>query len=115
MKAKDLETGLEQSITVTATSGLTEDEIRHMMDENKDYMVEVRSEQELEKQRQQAERLVDEIETLFPRVTEIITGGRTSGRMRCAKARAVCERARAAIAAKDLLSRRRVGGHSREP
>ena len=41
--AKDMETGLEQSITVTATSGLTEDEIRRMVDENKDYLVELRS------------------------------------------------------------------------
>ena len=31
VSAKDLETGQAQSITVTATSGLTEDEIRRMM------------------------------------------------------------------------------------
>ena len=43
VKARDLETGLEQSITVTATSGLTEDEIKKMVEANKDYMVEVRS------------------------------------------------------------------------
>jgi molecular chaperone DnaK len=101
VKAKDLETGLEQSITVTATSGLTEDEIRHMMDENKDYMVEVRSEQEFERQRQAAERLVDEIETLFPRVTEII-GGSDFGQDAIRKARGVCERAREAMAARQL-------------
>src|SRR5262249_37231326 len=43
VSAKDLETGLQQSITVTATSGLTEDEIRRMVEASKDYMVEVRT------------------------------------------------------------------------
>jgi molecular chaperone DnaK len=103
VKAKDLETGLEQSITVTATSGLTEDEIRHMIDENKDYMIEVRSTQEFERHRQQAERLLDEIEGLFPRVTEIISGS-DFGQDAVKKARSVCERARQAIAAKELAT-----------
>src|SRR5215470_7714435 len=101
VKAKDLETGLEQSITVTATSGLTEDEIRHMIDENKDYMIEVRSTQEFEKHRQQAERLLDEIDTLFPRVSEIISGS-DFGQDAVKKARSVCEKARHAISAKEL-------------
>jgi molecular chaperone DnaK len=101
VKAKDLETGLEQSITVTATSGLTEDEIRHMIDENKDYMIEVRSTQEFEKHRQQAERLLDEIEGLFPRVSEIISGS-DFGQDAVKKARSVCDKARHAITAKEL-------------
>jgi molecular chaperone DnaK len=103
VKAKDLETGLEQSITVTATSGLTEDEIRRMIDDNKDYMVEVRSSQEFEKHRQAAEKILDEIEGLFPRVTEIISGS-DFGQDAVKKARGVCDRARQAIAAKDLPS-----------
>jgi molecular chaperone DnaK len=101
VKAKDLETGLEQSITVTATSGLTEDEIRRMIDDNKDYMVEVRSSQEFEKHRQAAEKILDEIDQLFPRVSEIISGS-DFGQDAVKKARAVCEKARAAIAAKDV-------------
>src|SRR5688572_23467913 len=103
VKAKDLETGLEQSITVTATSGLTEDEIRHMIDENKDYMIEVRSTQEFERHRQQAERLLDEIEGLFPRVSEIISGS-DFGQDAVKKARSVCERARQAIQAKEVAT-----------
>ncbi len=101
VKAKDLETGLEQSITVTATSGLTEDEIRRMIDDNKDYMVEVRSSQEFEKHRQAAEKILDEIDQLFPRVSEIISGS-DFGQDAVKKAKAVCEKARAAIAAKDV-------------
>src|SRR3569623_2006898 len=103
VKAKDLETGLEQSITVTATSGLTEDEIKKMIDQNKDYMVEVRSGQEFDKARHQAEKSLEEIESLFPQVTDIIAGS-DFGQDAVKKARAVGERTRQAIAAKDLTS-----------
>ena len=101
VKAKDLETGLEQSITVTATSGLTEDEIRGMIDANKDYMVEVRSTQEFEKHRHAAERMLEEIEALFGEVSGIISGSEF-GQDAIKKARAVCEKARQAIAVKDI-------------
>ncbi len=53
--AKDLETGQAQSIQVTATSGLTQDEIKQMMESAKDYLVERRSDEEFEKARQEAE------------------------------------------------------------
>src|SRR5262245_6315677 len=101
VKARDLETGQEQSITVTATSGLTEDEIRKMIDANKDYMVEVRSGQEFEKARHQAERILDEVEQLFPQVSEIISGS-DFGQDAVKKARSVVERTRAAVASRDL-------------
>ena len=100
VKARDLETGLEQSITVTATSGLTEDEIRKMIDANKDYMVEVRSGKEFDQHRHAAEKILDEIEGLFPKVTEVISGS-DFGQDAVRKARDVCERARHAIGAKD--------------
>ena len=101
VKARDLETGIEQSITVTATSGLTEQEIRNMVDANKEYMVEVRSTQAFEKHRHSAEKLLDEIEGLFPQVTEIIAGS-DFGQDAVKKARSVCERARQAIGARDV-------------
>jgi molecular chaperone DnaK len=101
VKARDLETGVEQSITVTATSGLTEDEIKKMIDANKDYMVEVRSGQEFEKARHQAERILDEVEQLFPKVSEIISGS-DFGQDAVKKARSVMERTRGAVAARDL-------------
>jgi molecular chaperone DnaK len=100
VKARDMETSLEQSITVTATSGLTEEEIRKMIDANKDYMLEVRSGQEFEKHRHSAEKILDEIEGLFPQVSEIISGS-DFGQDAVKKARSVCERARQAIAARD--------------
>ncbi|MBP6628280.1 MAG: molecular chaperone DnaK [Kofleriaceae bacterium] len=103
VRAKDLETSLEQSITVTATSGLTEDEIKKMIDANKDYMVEVRTGQEFEKARHQAEKQLEEIEQLFPQVSSIISGS-DFGQDAVKKARAVVERTRGALAAKDLTA-----------
>jgi molecular chaperone DnaK len=103
VKAKDLETGLEQSITVTATSGLTEDEIKKMIDANKEYMLDVRSGQEFDKARHQAEKSLEEIESLFPQVTDAIAGS-DFGQDAVKKARAVVERTRQAIQAKDLTT-----------
>jgi molecular chaperone DnaK len=103
VKARDLETGLEQSITVTATSGLTEDELKKMIDANKDYMVEVRSSQEFDKAKHAAEKALEEIEQLFPAVTDIIAGS-DFGQDAVKKARGVVDRTRAAISTKDLSS-----------
>jgi len=98
--ARDKETGQEQSITVTATSGLTEDEISQMIDENRDLLVDRREDEEVEKVKQQAERLIEEIEQLFPRVEEVIAGS-DFGQDAMRKARAVLQRATAAIEMKD--------------
>jgi molecular chaperone DnaK len=103
VKARDLETGLEQSITVTATSDLTEDEIKKMVEANKDYMVEVRSGQEFDKARHAAEKALEEIESLFPQVTDIIAGS-DFGQDAVKKARAVVDRTKQSIAAKDLTT-----------
>ncbi|MFH2008659.1 MAG: molecular chaperone DnaK [bacterium] len=101
VSATDKETGQEQSITVTATSGLTEDEISKMIDENRDLLVDRRDSEELEKVRQQAERIVEEIEQLFPKVEEVIAGS-DFGQDAMRKARAVLQRATAAIEMKDV-------------
>jgi molecular chaperone DnaK len=98
--AKDMETGLAQSIQVTATSGLTQDEINHMIEGAKDYMVERRSDEEFEAVRQEAETQIVEIERLFPEVERVV-GGADFGRDAISKARNVLERARKSISAKD--------------
>jgi len=92
VSAKDLETGREQSITVTATSGLTEDELGKLVQDSAEYMVEVRASEEFERHKQRAEGLVSEIEKLFPRV-EGIMSGTSFGRDAMAKARGVLDRA----------------------
>jgi molecular chaperone DnaK len=97
VQAKDLETGQAQSIQVTATSGLTQDEIKNMMASAQDYMVERRTDERFEGQKQEAETLIAEIERLFPEIERIV-GSADFGRDALAKARTTVERARAAIA-----------------
>jgi molecular chaperone DnaK len=98
--AKDLETGQAQSIQVTATSGLTQDEIKNMMEGAKDYMVERRADEEFESARQQAETLMAEIERLFPDVERVV-GSADFGRDAIGKAQSVLERVRQGISRKD--------------
>lgn len=91
--AKDLETGQQQSITVTATSGLTGDEIKKMVDSSKDQAVQRRTSDEFEATKQQAEKAIAEIERLFPEVQREVAGS-DFGRDAIEKARAVVEKAR---------------------
>ena len=95
--AKDLETGKAQSITVTSTSGLTADELDTMMTDARDYAVSRRTDEELERAKQEAETLIAEIERLFPKVEEVVRGS-DFGRDAIEKARAVVERAQQLIA-----------------
>jgi molecular chaperone DnaK len=66
--AKDLETGKEQSITVTATSGLTEEELQSMIAENADYLVALKEDEELERERTRMTRMIREVEKLVTRL-----------------------------------------------
>ena len=91
--AKDLETGKEQSITVTATSGLTEDELQQMVDDAKEFAVARRADEHLEQAKQEAETLIAEIEGLFPEVERAVAGS-DFGRDAIDKARGVVDRAR---------------------
>ncbi len=98
--AKDLETGQAQSIQVTATSGLTQDEIKNMMESAHDYMVERRTDEKFEAARQEAETLMSEIEQLFPEVERVV-GSADFGRDAISKARSVLDKTRQAIESKD--------------
>jgi molecular chaperone DnaK len=100
--AKDLETSKEQSIEVTASSGLTRDEITNMMEGAKDYMVERRSTEEFEAAKQEAERFVGEIERLLPQVEQIVAAS-DFGRDAIDKARSIVAKARSAIAKRDIV------------
>ena len=73
VSAKNLETGLKQFITVTATSGLTSEEIKKMMSEGKDYLVERRLTQEQESAKQALETTISQINDLFPKVEEMLS------------------------------------------
>jgi molecular chaperone DnaK len=101
--AKDLETGVEQSITLVASSGLREEEIERMAGENRDYLVALKSEESTERARQELEKLVDEGERLLPRVTELLAGTPFEKESLTA-ARAVLDEAKAAIAMRDAAA-----------
>lgn len=103
VSAKDLETGQQQAITVTATSGLTEEEMRQMMDENKEYLVDVRNSEELELQKQDAQRAIREIERIFPKVRSVLEGS-DFGQDAIRKAEGVLERAKRALEGNDLAA-----------
>jgi molecular chaperone DnaK len=101
--AKDLENGQAQSIQVTATSGLTQDEVKNMMATAQDYLVERRSDEEFEGAKQEAETLMAEIERMFPEIERVV-GTADFGRDAINKARSALEKARSAISAKDTLA-----------
>jgi molecular chaperone DnaK len=103
VRAKDLETGLEQSIQVTATSGLTQDEIKNMIESAKDHMVERRGSEEFEAARQDAEKIVAEIEKLFPQVEQIVASS-DFGRDAIEKARTIVTKTRDAIKRQDVAA-----------
>ncbi|HEX7670637.1 MAG TPA: molecular chaperone DnaK [Polyangiaceae bacterium] len=98
--AKDLENGQAQSIQVTASSGLTPDEVNHMIENAKDYMVERRTDEQFEQAKQEAETLIAEIERMFPEVERIVASS-DFGRDAISKARSVLEKSREAIRKKE--------------
>ena len=98
--AKDLETGKEQSINVTATSGLTKDEIAAMIDAGKDFALERKRDEEFEARRQEADGLMHEIERLFDKVSKVV-GGSDYGKDALDKAQGVIERTKSAIERQD--------------
>jgi molecular chaperone DnaK len=100
VSAKDLETGQAQSIQVTATSGLTPDEVHTMMHDAADYMVERRADEAFEGVRQSIETLVSEVESMFPQIERVV-GGSDFGRDALGKARSVVTGAQAALQKRD--------------
>jgi molecular chaperone DnaK len=113
VRAKDLETSLEQSIQVTATSGLTPEEIKAMIESAKDHMVERRGSEEFEAARQEAEKSMTEIERLFPQVEQIVASS-DFGRDAIEKTKAIVGKTRDAIRKQDVAAvREQIDGLTR--
>ena len=74
-----------------------------MMEYAKDYLVERRTTDEFEGVRQEAEKLISEIERMFPQVEQIVASS-DFGRDAIGKARGIVERSRQAIAKKDAAA-----------
>ncbi len=98
--AKDLETGQAQSIQVTASSGLTQDEIRSMMSDAEDYLVERRTDEAFEGARQTVETLIDEVTRMFPEI-ESVVGGSDFGREALSKAHRVVDASKRALQSRE--------------
>jgi len=101
VSAKDVDTGQRQSITVTATSGLTEDELRRILDENLDDLLEKKQSGEFERRRDRVQATIAEIEALVPPVTAALAKSKF-GKDAVQKAEGVVARTRQAIDAHDL-------------
>jgi molecular chaperone DnaK len=100
VSAKDVETGREQTIIVTASSGLTEDEIRDMAARNQDLLVSPDIDADFEQARCEAESLLADIDGLLPKARPIIDGT-DFGADALNKAEQTIARARDAIARRD--------------
>jgi molecular chaperone DnaK len=104
VSALDVDTGQQQSITVTATSGLTEDELRRILDEQIDDLLEKKvSAGESEERRERARATIREIEALVPAVHAALERTRF-GKDAVHKAEGVLARARAAPEAQDAAA-----------
>jgi molecular chaperone DnaK len=101
VNAKDLETGQNQSIQVTASSGLTKEEVGQMMEQAKEFLVDRKTSDEFEGIKQEAEKLIVEIERMFPQVEQIVASS-DFGRDAIGKARGIVDRTRQSITKKDM-------------
>jgi molecular chaperone DnaK len=101
VSARDVDTGQQQSITVTATSGLTEEELKRIMDERvDDLLARKQSSAEFETARDRATAAMREIEGLVPAVQAALERSKF-GKDAVQKAEGVMARVRAAIEARD--------------
>ncbi len=104
VSARDVDTGQQQSITVTATSGLTEDELRRILDEQIDDRLERKAVAgEFDEKRERVQAALAEIETLLPAVHEALDRTRF-GKDAVQKAEGVVSRVRTALDTRDLAA-----------
>jgi molecular chaperone DnaK len=75
VSALDVQTGARQSITVTASSGLTEDEITKATRSNEDWMLGQKEDPEFQERKAKIEELFREFEALWPRLTRAAQNG----------------------------------------
>ena len=75
VSAIDVQTGVRQSITVTASSGLTEDEIQKAALANEDWMLGQKEDPDFQDRKNKAEELFKEFEALWPKLTRAAANG----------------------------------------
>ncbi|WP_163997286.1 molecular chaperone DnaK [Pyxidicoccus caerfyrddinensis] len=75
VSAKDRDTGLRQSITVTASSGLTEEELQRIMEEQREYLMAARISDELKTKRMELDSLARDVVDALTRARLLPGGG----------------------------------------
>lgn len=101
VSAKDLETGLEQSITVTATSGLTDEEIRRMAEDAAEFAVDIKSNEALDKLKAVVDAVIRDVDAIVPQVQSFMSGS-DFGKEALAKAEGALARAKEASRSKNM-------------
>jgi molecular chaperone DnaK len=102
--ARDVDTGQQQSITVTATSGLTEEELRRIMEDHIDELLEKKQTSgEFEERKRRVIEVLREIESVEPAVMASLEKSKF-GKDAVQKAQGVVLKARAAIASQDTAA-----------
>ncbi|AKQ67081.1 Chaperone protein DnaK [Myxococcus hansupus] len=101
--AKDRETGLRQSITVTASSGLTEEELQRIMDEQREYLLAARASDELKTRRVELDSLARDVVDALTRARLLPGGGGLAPDV-MPRAEQVLEHARAVRAGEDVAA-----------
>jgi molecular chaperone DnaK len=102
VSAMDVQTGARQSITVTASSGLTEEEISKAAQANEEWLLGQKEDPEFQDRKTKAEALFKEFEELWPRLTRAAQNG--LGQEPLSRAQAALSVARLQLAQKDSES-----------
>jgi len=79
VSARDKETGQEQSIQVTASGGLTEDELKRILEEQSDLLIEAKEQEATGSRKQELLTLIGELEALMPKVEKSTAGSDFGG------------------------------------
>jgi molecular chaperone DnaK len=99
--ARDRETGQQQSIQVTASGGLTEEELKHILEEQADLLLEARSEEVVKVRQTELRGLMREVTELIPQLQQA-TNGSEFGQDAVGKANRALESARQVVERGDL-------------
>ncbi|MGO9828841.1 MAG: molecular chaperone DnaK [Myxococcaceae bacterium] len=102
VSARDRETGLQQSIIVTASGGLTDTELKDILEEQADFLLDAGASSEVLLKRTALENAAKEVESLMPQVRQL-TGNSEFGRDALRKAEAVLTSSRTAAKSSDLI------------
>jgi molecular chaperone DnaK len=102
VSARDRETGLQQSIIVTASGGLTDTELKNILDDQADLLLEASASAEVLNKRAALEAVAKEVEAMMPQVRQL-TGNSEFGRDALRKAEAVLTSSKAALKSSDLI------------